>query len=178
MKYNIVAKVRKELNSNYYFILFNKELKVLLYLLKYVFLNIFFFLLTSLVCENLIIFSHLKVFVMQVILANLRPDCWWASSKHCSSEPHFSLCFSFVTKLVKNQIQFVHLFIIFVVCFFVFMFIYLFLYLFIYQCIYLFFFLSFFPYLFISLFIYLFNYVITDIVCSVCWHTSTGPNCV
>ena len=63
-------------------------------------------------------------------IADLRPDCWWASSKHCGSEPYFSLCFSFVTKLVKNQMQFVQLFIIFVFCF-LFVSLYLF-YLFIY----------------------------------------------
>ena len=127
MKYNMFAKVRKELNSNYYFILFNKELKVLLhvYILKYVF-SIAVFLLTSLVCENLTILSHLKVFVMQVILADLRPDCWWASSKHCSSEPYFTQCFCFVTKLVKNKMQFVQLLIIFVVCFFVCFFVFMF----------------------------------------------------
>ena len=81
------------------------------------FFQYLFFLLTSLACENLIILSHLKLFVMQVILANLRPDCWWASPKQCcSSEPYFSLSFCFVTKLVQNKMQFVQLFIIFVVC--------------------------------------------------------------
>ena len=81
------------------------------------FFQYLFFLLTSLACENLIILSHLKLFVMQVILADLRTDCWWASPKQCcSSEPYFSLSFCFVTKLVQNKMQFVQLFIIFVVC--------------------------------------------------------------